>query len=181
MTTQSITHASDNAHTEQIILDIDGMTCQACASRIEKVLNKKPAIVQADVNYANEVAQVQFDASQTNAEQIVAWVKKTGYEAKVQRQNALFAHEAYEQKVPYTLIAVWICLLPFFDWHGRHDDRQSRTDAAAVATICVGNYRTVWLGDSVLQKCVGEYQRRSCQYGRVGGAGHTDNLGVFDL
>lgn len=113
MTTQSITHASDNAHTEQIILDIDGMTCQACASRIEKVLNKKPAIVQADVNYANEVAQVQFDASQTNAEQIVAWVKKTGYEAKVQRQNALFAHEAYEQKVPYTLIAVWICLLPF--------------------------------------------------------------------
>ena len=61
MTTQSI-HASDNVHTEQIILDIDGMTCQACASRIEKVLNKKPAIVQADVNYANEVAQVQFDA-----------------------------------------------------------------------------------------------------------------------
>ena len=112
MTTQSI-HASDNAHTEQIILDIDGMTCQACASRIEKVLNKKPAIVQADVNYANEVAQVQFDASQTNAEQIVAWVKKTGYEAKVQPQNALFEHEAHEQKAPYTLIAVWICLLPF--------------------------------------------------------------------
>lgn len=113
MTTQSITHASDNAHTEQIILDIDGMTCQACASRIEKVLNKKPAIVQADVNYANEVAQVQFDASQTNAEQIIEWVKKTGYEAKVQPQNALFEHEAHEQKAPYTLIAVWICLLPF--------------------------------------------------------------------
>ena len=113
MTTQSITHASDNAHTEQVILDIDGMTCQACASRIEKVLNKKPAIVQADVNYANEVAQVQFDASQTNAEQIIEWVKKTGYEAKVQPQNALFEHEAHEQKAPYTLIAVWICLLPF--------------------------------------------------------------------
>ena len=28
---------------QTLILDIDGMTCQACASRIEKVLNKKPA------------------------------------------------------------------------------------------------------------------------------------------
>ena len=97
--------------TQTITLNIQGMTCQACASRIEKVLNKKPAIVQADVNYANEVAQVQFDASQTNAEQIVAWVKKTGYEAKVQPQNALFEHEAHEQKAPYTLIAVWILSL----------------------------------------------------------------------
>lgn len=46
---------------QTLILDIDGMTCQACASRIEKVLNKKPAIAAADVNFANEVAHIQFD------------------------------------------------------------------------------------------------------------------------
>ena len=94
-------------------LSIDGMTCQACATRIEKVLNKKQAIVQADVNYANEVAHVQFDASQTTPEQILEWVKKSGYDAKVQQDNDLFEQPANEEAIPFNLIAVWICLLPF--------------------------------------------------------------------
>ncbi len=33
-------------------LAIEGMTCQACASRIEKVLNKKPAVYEVNVNFA---------------------------------------------------------------------------------------------------------------------------------
>ena len=113
MTTQSSNSISADTQAQHLILDIGGMTCQACASRIEKVLNKKPAIVQADVNYANEVAHIEFDASQTNAEQILAWVKKTGYEAKIQQDNALFEHEVEGEKIPYSLIAVWVCLLPF--------------------------------------------------------------------
>ena len=39
--------------TETINLDIGGMTCQACANRIEKILNKKTAISEASVNFAS--------------------------------------------------------------------------------------------------------------------------------
>jgi len=52
--------------TQHINLQIDGMTCQACASRIEKVLNKKTFITAASVNFASEEAQITYDDSQTD-------------------------------------------------------------------------------------------------------------------
>ena len=79
--------------TETINLDIGGMTCQACANRIEKVLNKKPAILEATVNYANETAHVSFDDSQTNADEVLDWVKKTGYTAHIQQADAMFSQD----------------------------------------------------------------------------------------
>lgn len=98
---------------EQINLEIGGMTCQACASRIEKVLSKKPAIAQADVNFANETAQIRFDPSQTSVDEILQWVKKTGFEAEVQQADALMHEQAVEQEIPWSLILTWVCLLPF--------------------------------------------------------------------
>ena len=50
--------------TQHINLQIDGMTCQACASRIEKVLNKKDFVANASVNFAGETAQVEYDDAQ---------------------------------------------------------------------------------------------------------------------
>ena len=47
---------------QKVRFQIEGMTCQACASRIEKVLNKKDFVAEAGVNFANEEAQVVFDA-----------------------------------------------------------------------------------------------------------------------
>lgn len=98
---------------EHLNLDIGGMTCQACASRIEKVLNKKPAIRQASVNFANETAQVDFDPSQTNRDEIVDWVKKTGFEAHVQQVDAFMAEQPTKLHLPWSLIVTWLCLLPF--------------------------------------------------------------------
>ena len=46
-------------------LAIEGMTCQACASRIEKVLNKMPAVYEVNVNFAGETANVDYDPTQT--------------------------------------------------------------------------------------------------------------------
>ena len=52
---------------QKVRFQIEGMTCQACASRIEKVLNKKDFVESAGVNFASEEAQVVFDDSQTSA------------------------------------------------------------------------------------------------------------------
>ena len=64
--------------TQKVRLQIDGMTCQACASRIEKVLNKKSFVQQASVNFANEEAQIEFDDSQTNLAALIHIIEKTG-------------------------------------------------------------------------------------------------------
>ena len=74
---------------QKIRFQIEGMTCQACASRIEKVLNKKDFVAEAGVNFASEEAQVVFDDSQTSAADIAKIIEKTGYGAKEKTEDAL--------------------------------------------------------------------------------------------
>lgn len=66
---------------ETLRYHISGMTCQACANRIEKVLNKKAAIENASVNFAGEEAQIHYHPTQTDAEEIQQWISKAGYTA----------------------------------------------------------------------------------------------------
>ena len=96
-------------------LAIEGMTCQACASRIEKVLNKKPAVYEVSVNFAGETANVDYDPTQTTPEQVKEWVNKTGFVANLQAADSLFAKsdEDTATEYPWRLIGLWVCLLPF--------------------------------------------------------------------
>jgi Cu+-exporting ATPase len=66
-----------------IELDIGGMTCAACANRIEKKLNRLDGVT-ATVNYATEKARAMVPASVTDAD-LIAVVEKTGYTASVAR------------------------------------------------------------------------------------------------
>ncbi|MEV6523672.1 heavy metal translocating P-type ATPase [Longispora sp. NPDC051575] len=63
----------------EVRLDIGGMTCAACAARIEKKLNRMPGVT-ALVNYATETAKVSYAEPVTVAE-LVATVEATGYTA----------------------------------------------------------------------------------------------------
>src|SRR3954447_26947307 len=65
---------------EQLIeLEIGGMTCAACANRIEKKLNRLDGVT-ATVNYATEKARATVPAGLTAAD-LIAVVEKTGYTA----------------------------------------------------------------------------------------------------
>jgi P-type Cu+ transporter len=57
---------------------VTGMTCAACAARIEKVLRRVPGVAAANVNLATEIAQVDGDARVTDAA-IEAAIAKAGY------------------------------------------------------------------------------------------------------
>jgi Cu+-exporting ATPase len=62
-------------------LDIGGMTCASCATRIERKLNKLPG-VEATVNYATEKARVQATA-EIGTDELIAVVESVGYTAAV--------------------------------------------------------------------------------------------------
>ncbi|MBL7255188.1 heavy metal translocating P-type ATPase [Paractinoplanes lichenicola] len=65
---------------ERVIeLEIGGMTCAACANRIEKKLNRMDGVT-ATVNYATEKARATVSAAFTAAD-LIAVVEKTGYTA----------------------------------------------------------------------------------------------------
>jgi Cu+-exporting ATPase len=69
-------------------LALEGMTCAACAARIEKTLNRVPGVV-AGVNFATEAASVDYDPRQASVEGLIAAVTRAGYGARVRRDEAV--------------------------------------------------------------------------------------------
>lgn len=97
---------------KKILIQIGGMTCQSCANRIEKVLNKKPFVQQAGVNFAAEEAQVVFDATQASETEIIEIIHKTGFTAHIKQVNELPIEEK-NTSIPWRLIILWIINIPF--------------------------------------------------------------------
>ncbi|MBE0613384.1 MAG: copper-translocating P-type ATPase [Burkholderiales bacterium] len=64
-------------------LPLEGMTCVACAARIEKSLNKMPGVV-ANVNFAAESARVTLEANSSTPAAVVETIQRTGYSVPVQ-------------------------------------------------------------------------------------------------
>lgn len=67
--------------------DITGMTCAACATRIEKGLSKLPGVAQASVNLAMETARIVYHPSEVTPDDMQARVAKLGYEAALKREQ----------------------------------------------------------------------------------------------
>lgn len=65
---------------QTIEFDVTGMTCAACATRIEKVLGKMDGISEANINFALETVTVTYDHTQVQEADMVTKVKKMGYE-----------------------------------------------------------------------------------------------------
>ncbi len=75
---------------ELFTLDIGGMTCASCVGRVEKALDKMPGVEAASVNLATEQAKVRLKAdSGLNADDLIATVQKTGYEAKISSSHQI--------------------------------------------------------------------------------------------
>ena len=110
---------------QKVRFQIEGMTCQACASRIEKVLNKKDFVESAGVNFASEEAQVTFDDSKTSVADIAKIIEKTGYGAKEKTEDTLPQPEA-EHHIGWRLWLLLAINIPFLIGMtgmmiGRHD------------------------------------------------------------
>lgn len=78
-------------------LQLTGMTCVACAARIEKVLNRIPE-VSATVNFATEKARIEFNQQNTDMAALIAAVQRAGYGAHPVRD---FAAEKLERAEAY--------------------------------------------------------------------------------
>jgi P-type Cu+ transporter len=65
---------------ERVDLPITGMTCAACASRIERKLNKQAGVEKASVNFATARAAISYDPAQTSLADLIQTVKNVGYD-----------------------------------------------------------------------------------------------------
>jgi Cu+-exporting ATPase len=77
MTTAQSQTAANNLR--RITLDVAGMTCASCASRVEKAINAIPGVQQTSVNLATDSVAVEA-TSQVQADMIRQAIEKAGYE-----------------------------------------------------------------------------------------------------
>ncbi len=70
---------------KKVTLAIGGMTCAACANRVEKGLSKVEGVNKAAVNFAIEKATVSFNPETASVEKLIETVQKLGFEVKTER------------------------------------------------------------------------------------------------
>src|SRR5258705_2564955 len=69
-----------NEAIKQEVMPIIGMTCANCVATVERNVKKLPGIQAADVNLANERMTVRYDPALVSHDDIIARVRKAGYD-----------------------------------------------------------------------------------------------------
>jgi len=72
-----------------LVLKVEGMSCAACSSKVERALGELPGVARADVSVATHKARVRFAAgAAVDASDVVAAVKALGFRASVAGDGA---------------------------------------------------------------------------------------------
>lgn len=85
--------SADRSLQRTVELALQGMTCAACAARIEKVLNRMPG-VSASVNFAAEKARVRYAPGSADLTKLIDAVRKAGYGARAIEGDTAAAEKA---------------------------------------------------------------------------------------
>ncbi|MFP1878056.1 heavy metal translocating P-type ATPase [Lonsdalea quercina] len=72
------------SQSQPLHLAVTGMSCAACASRIERVLNRLDG-VSASVNFASEKAVISLDDARSSSSDVIAAIRKAGFDVADQR------------------------------------------------------------------------------------------------
>ncbi|MBU5256526.1 heavy metal translocating P-type ATPase [Tissierella praeacuta] len=79
-------------------LIIEGMTCAACSSRVEKVLNKQEGVVKATVNLSTNKAVVEYPSGVIDEDILVKIIEKAGYKAEIEIERDLDREKELREK-----------------------------------------------------------------------------------
>ena len=81
---------------KNIILEIEVMTCSACSNGLEKYLNKKNGVINANVNLVMANASIDYDENILDKEKIEKYIKQAGFKSGGVFKE--FKVERHEQK-----------------------------------------------------------------------------------
>lgn len=74
---------------KKINIEVEGMTCAACSSRVEKALNKRQGVSSGVVNLLANKATVEFDEGVVSPYEIVKTIEKSGYDVPLVKKTLL--------------------------------------------------------------------------------------------
>src|SRR5699024_6719687 len=101
---------------EKAEFDISGMTCAACATRIEKGIGKKEGVSNANVNFALETINVSYNDKVVQPSDMIAKVTTLRYELRPKEDapETVEHNQAEVRKATHQLIFSAITTVPLF-------------------------------------------------------------------
>ena len=97
---------------KKIILSINGMTCSACSSGLEKYLNKQQGILDATVNLVMQTASISYDDNLT-IEDLNNYVKEAGFESNGKYDETIEINKNKSKKRNLILITIISIILMY--------------------------------------------------------------------
>ena len=104
-----------SSQVKSITLDIDGMTCAACAARIERILSKNKNVLDASVSFPLKSAIVDVADENNNLEEIIKSVNKIGYKAKEASDEVIDKKIKLKLLLPITSLIMTLSLRYLFE------------------------------------------------------------------
>ncbi|WP_231245536.1 copper-translocating P-type ATPase CopA [Helicobacter pylori] len=92
---------------------IEGMTCTACSSGIERSLGRKSFVKKIEVSLLNKSANIEFDENQTNLDEIFKLIEKLGYSPKktlTKEKKGFSPNVKLALAVVFTLFVVYLSM-----------------------------------------------------------------------
>ncbi len=112
---------------KKVILKIDGMSCSACSSGLEKYLNRQKGVIKASVNLVLAQALIEYDDSLTISD-LETFVEEAGFESRgIFDEKELDHHQNKTKRLfVFGILAIFILyismadmlhlpVIPFFD------------------------------------------------------------------
>ncbi|KXB00498.1 ATPase [candidate division MSBL1 archaeon SCGC-AAA261G05] len=100
--------------TREIHLNIEGMTCAACASKIEKSLNKLDGVKRVNVNLATDRATIEYDPSLVSITDFRRAVDEAGYHVASEEEVDKSIQQM--KKARRRMLIAWILTIPIIAW-----------------------------------------------------------------
>lgn len=117
--------------TDKVEIKIQGMTCAACSSRVERGLNKTEGVLEANVNLALEKAHIHYIPSIVGIADLKKKIREIGYEVieadeegSTDREREAREKEIKQQKnlvILSALLSLPLLAMMFIDWFNLHE------------------------------------------------------------
>lgn len=113
----------------QVHIPLGGMTCAACAARVERALSRLEGVSRASVNFATERAFVEYDPQVLKLYQIRAAIEKAGYQAlQIEKEQTVDTERLRREKeirvlrikfivaAAFGLPLLYVAMAPMIHW-----------------------------------------------------------------
>jgi Cu+-exporting ATPase len=148
--------------TEKLELKIEGMTCAACANRVEKGLKSTSGVKSAVVNLTTERASIEYYPVQIGPRELLAAVERAGYQGRLELEEGAPAADRDEDEAKLRLAArrmwmAWAFTLPAAIWmlvamtRGGHEHGWPTAQSFNLGMVRLALPVLIWAGGHVYQ------------------------------